>query len=193
MPSQDVLIACERSGKIRDAFIARGIRAISCDIEPTQNAGPHYCGDVFDVIDYPWTLVIAHPPCTHTSVSGARHFAAKWGDGRQACGVSFFRRLWEACNHVPRVCFEHPVSIMSRLFSKPHQIIQPWQFGHGETKATCLWLRGLPELEPTNVVAGRSPRVHHMPPSAERAALRSETYQGIADAMADQWGRSLHG
>lgn len=184
-----VLIACERSGVIRDAFLARGVDAISCDVEPTQSEGPHYRGDVFDVADYPWSLVIAHPPCTHTSVSGAKHFAEKWRDGRQACGVAFFLRLWRAFPHVPRVCFEHPVSIMSSLWSgyERRQVVQPWQYGHGETKATVLYLRGLPELTPTNIVAGREARVHLMAPSPDRAAKRSETYRGIADAMAAQW------
>jgi len=185
-----VLVACEESGVVRDAFIAAGHAAISCDLQPTRRPGPHYQGDVFDVVDYPWDLVIAHPPCTHTAVSGARHFAEKWADGRQACGVSFFLRLWKALAGVP-TCFEHPVSIMSSLFAPPSQIIQPWQFGHGETKATCLWLRGLPLLTPTNIVEGRESRIHRMPPSAARAKLRSETYQGIADAMAAQWGVSL--
>lgn len=182
----NVLAACEKSGVVRDAFAALGHRVISCDLQASER-GPHYRGDIFDIIDYPFDLIIAHPPCTHTSVSGAKHFAEKWADGRQACGVAFFNRLWRAAAHIPRACFEHPVSIMSRLFRKPDQIIQPWQFGHGETKATCLWLRGLPPLVPTEVVAGREARVHRMPPSDERANERSKTYQGIAEAMASQW------
>lgn len=184
----DILIGCEKMGAVRDAFLRRGHRAISCDIAATDIDGPHYRGDVFDLIDYPWDLAIFHPPCTHTSVSGAKHFAEKWADGRQACAVAFWMRLWRACAPIPHIAFEHPVSIMSRLFRKPDQIIQPWQFGHGETKATCLWLRGLPPLTSTNVVNGREARVHRMGPSPQRSAERSRTYSGIAEAMADQWG-----
>jgi hypothetical protein len=182
------LVGCESSGRIRDALIARGVDAMSCDLLPTERPGPHYQGDVFDVIDYPWDLGIFHFPCTNTSVSGAKHFAAKWADGRQAASVALFMRGWKASAHIPRVAFEHPVSIMSRLFRKPDQITQPWMFGHGEVKATCWWLRGLPLLVPTNIVAGRVARVHRMPPSADRWKLRSETLPGIAAAIADQWG-----
>jgi len=185
-----VLVGCERSGKVRDAFIRRGHDAMSCDQLPSDSDGPHYQGDVFDVVDYPWDLAIIHPPCTNTSVSGAKHFAAKWRDGRQACGVAFALRLWKSLAHVPHVALEHPVSILSTLWRKPDQIIQPWMFGHGEVKATCLWLRGLPKLTPTNVVDGRTPRVHWLPPSPERTRLRSETYAGIANAMAEQWALS---
>lgn len=162
---------------------------MSCDLLPSRRPGPHYRGDVFDVADYPWDLAICHPPCTHTAVSGARHFIEKWADGRQASGVAFALRLWKALAHVPRVALEQPVSILSSLWRKPDQLIQPWQFGHGETKATCLWLRGLPPLQPTNIVEGREARIHLMPPSPDRAKLRSETYSGIAAAMAEQWGR----
>lgn len=183
-----VLIGCEESGVVRDAFLRLGHEAMSCDLEPTRSPGPHYQGDVFDVIDYPWDLAVFHPPCTHTSVSGARHFAAKWMDGRAAVGPAFFINLWRRSGHIPRVAFEQPVSVMSTLFRKPDQVIQPWQFGHGETKATCLWLRGLPLLAPTNIVEGRENRIHRMPPSPTRARDRSATYQGIADAMAKQWG-----
>lgn len=185
-----VLVACEESGVVRDAFIRGGHDAMSCDLVPTRSCGPHYCGDVFDVTDYPWDLVIAHPPCTHLSVSGARHFAEKRGDGRQQAAVAFVLRLNRALVHVPRVAIENPVSVLSSLWRKPDQIIQPWQFGHGETKATCLWLRGLPRLRPTNIVTGRDARIHRMPPSSDRARLRSETYSGIATAMADQWGNA---
>lgn len=181
-----VLIACEYSGKVRDAFIALGHEAMSCDLLPTDAPGPHYQGDVFDVIDYPWDLMIAHPPCTDLSVSGARHFEAKRLDGRQQASVSFFMRLAKA--DIPMIAIENPVCIMSSLWRKPDQIIQPWQFGHGETKATCLWLKGLPPLKPTNVVEGRADRIHKLPPTADRWKIRSETYQGIADAMAEQWG-----
>lgn len=183
-----VLIGCEESGVVRDAFISRGHEALSCDLNPTRRPGPHYQGDVFDVIDYPWDLAIFHFPCTHTSVSGAKHFEAKREDGRQQAAVSLFLRGWKRAGHIPRVAFEQPVSILSRLFRKPDQIIQPWQFGHGETKATCLWLRNLPLLAPTNVVDGREARVHRMAPGPDRARARSETYAGIAEAMANQWG-----
>jgi hypothetical protein len=182
-----VLIACEESGVVRDAFIRGGHDAMSCDLMPTRSPGAHYQGDVFDVTDYPWDLAICHPPCTHTAVSGARHFAAKWHDGRQAAGVAFALRLWRALEHVPCVALEQPVSILSTLWRKPDQIIQPWQFGHGETKTTCLWLRGLPKLHATRIVDGRHARVHLMPPSEDRARMRAETYAGIAEAMADQW------
>ncbi len=183
----DVLVACEESGVVREAFIAAGHRALSCDLLPARDGGHHYHGDVMDVIDYPWDLVIAHPPCTHTSVSGSKWFAEKWADGRQAAGVAFFMALWRRSQHIPRACFEQPVSVMSSLFRKPDQIIQPWQFGHGETKATCLWLRGLPLLVPTDIVAGREQKVWKMPPGPDRARLRSTTYSGIAAAMAAQW------
>lgn len=180
-----VLVACEFSGVVRDAFIARGHDAMSCDLLPTEAPGPHYQGDVRDVLHFPWDLMIAHPPCTHTAVSGARHFAEKWRDGRQAAAVSFFMELVRA--PIPRMAIEQPISIMSRLYRKPDQIVHPWQFGHGETKATCFWLKNLPGLSPTNIVAGRAARVHRMPPSADRWRERSRTYQGIADAMAAQW------
>lgn len=184
-----VLVACEYSGKVRDAFNALGHDAMSCDLLPTEVPGPHYQGDVREVLDYPWDLMIAHPPCTDLSVSGARHFAAKKLDGRQQASVSFFMKLTKV--DVPRIAIENPVCIMSSLWRKPNQIVQPWQHGHGETKATCLWLKGLPLLVPSNEVSGRSDRIHKMPPSPERGKLRSATYQGIADAMADQWGRQL--
>tara|TARA_S200002703_G_scaffold159045_1_gene171245 strand:+ start:2464 stop:3027 length:564 start_codon:yes stop_codon:yes gene_type:complete len=182
-----VLIACEYTGSVRDAFIEQGHEAMSCDILPTESPGPHYEGDVFDVIDCPWDLMIAHPPCTHLSVSGARHFAAKKLDGRQQAGASFFMKLQRASEHIPMTATENPVCIMSTLWRKPDQTIQPWQFGHGETKATCLWLKGLPLLTPTDIVEGRESRIHNMPPSAERGKLRSATYPGIAKAMASQW------
>lgn len=183
-----VLVACEYSGIVRDAFIALGHDAMSCDLLPTERPGQHYRGDIFDVIDYPWDLMVAHPPCTHTSVSGARHFAAKKADGRQQSGVAFFMRLWRAGPHIKRRCFEQPVSIISSLFRRPDQIIHPWQFGHGETKTTCLWLDQLDPLEPTDIVPGRVARVHRMPPGPERWRERSRTYAGIAAAMALQWG-----
>lgn len=181
-----VLVACEYSGVVRDAFLRRGHEAMSCDLLPTDAPGPHYQGDVRDVIDYPWDLMIAHPPCTDLSVSGARHFPAKRMDGRQQFGVSFARMLGKA--DIPRIAIENPVSVLSSIWRKPDQVIQPWMFGHGETKATCLWLKGLPLLRPTLVVAGREARVHKLPPSPDRWKLRSVTYAGIAEAMADQWG-----
>lgn len=186
-----VLVACESSGKVRDAFLRGGHDAMSCDLLPTDAPGPHYQGDLFDVIDYPWDLAIFHPECTHLAVSGARHFEAKRMDGRQQTAVSFFMRIVRRSEHIPRVAIENPVCIMSSLWRKPDQIIQPWQFGHGETKATCLWLKGLPLLEPTNIVEGRADRIHKLPPSPDRWKVRSETYQGIADAMADQWGAPI--
>lgn len=184
-----VLVGCERSRAVASAFERHGHEVLSCDLEPARRGGAHYEGDVFDVIDYPWDLAIFHPPCTHTAVSGARHFAEKRMDGRQQSAVSFFMALVRRSAHIPRVAIEQPVSVLSSLYRKPDQILQPWQFGHGETKATCLWLKGLPALVPTNVVEGRADRIHKMPPSPERAEKRSETYAGIAEAMADQWGR----
>ena len=184
-----VLVACEFSGTVRDAFIARGHDAMSCDLLPTERPGPHYQGDVRDVIGEGWDLMIAHPPCTHLAVSGARHFAAKRADGRQDAALEFVRMLLAA--PVPRIALENPVSIISSRIRRPDQIIQPWQFGHGETKATCLWLVNLPPLVPTQIVGGRDNRIHRMPPSADRWKLRSATYPGIAKAMADQWGNAL--
>lgn len=181
-----VLVACEYSGAVRDAFIRGGHEAMSCDLLPTDAPGPHYQGDVRDLLDYPWDLMIAHPPCTHLAVSGARHFEEKRKDGRQQSAVSFFMMLARA--RIPRIAIENPVCIMSSMWRKPDQTIQPWMFGHGETKATCLWLKNLPPLRPTNIVSGREARIHRMPPSEDRWKLRSATYQGIAEAMADQWG-----
>ena len=181
-----VLVACEYSGRVRDAFIARGHDAISCDLLPTESPGPHYQGDVGDLLGDSWDLLIAHPPCTHLAVSGARHFFRKQREQREA--LDFVRLL--LCAPVPRIALENPVSVISSRIRKPDQIIQPWQFGHGETKATCLWLRGLPPLVPTDVVSGRENRVHRMPPGPDRWKERSRTFQGIADAMADQWGRA---
>jgi site-specific DNA-cytosine methylase len=159
---------------------------MSCDLLPTDAPGLHYQGDVFNVINDGWDLMIAHPPCTHLSVSGARHFAAKQASGVQQEALAFVQRLLDA--PIERIALENPISIISSRIRKPDQIIQPWQFGHGETKATCLWLKNLPLLMPTNIVEGREARIHKMPPSADRWKKRSETYQGIADAMATQWG-----
>ena len=186
MSGLKVLIACEYSGRVRDAFTRAGHYAMSCDLLPTDAPGLHYQGDVFNVINDGWDLMIAHPPCTHLSVSGARHFAAKQASGVQQEALAFVQRLLDA--PIERIALENPISIISSRIRKPDQIIQPWQFGHGETKATCLWLKNLPLLTPTNIVKGREARIHKMPPSADRWKKRSETYQGIADAMATQWG-----
>lgn len=183
-----VLVACEYSGVVRDAFIAQGHDAISCDLLPTEKDGPHYQGDLFDILDYPFDLAIFHPECTHLAVSGSKHFEAKKKDGRQQTGAAFFMRIVRRSEHIPMVAIENPVCIMSTLYRKPDQIIQPWQFGHGETKATCLWLKNLPNLIPTDIVPGRDNRIHRMAPSPDRWKERSRTYTGIASAMANQWG-----
>lgn len=186
-----VLVACEESGAVRDAFIRAGHDAWSNDLEGVEPGGEypnyHLFGDALDMIAAygPWDIMIAFPPCTHLAVSGARWFKEKRAE--QAAALDFVRRLMRA--PVPRIAIENPVSVISSKIRKPDQIVQPWQFGHGETKATCLWLKGLPKLRPTNIVAGREPRVHRMPPSPDRARLRSKTYAGLAAAMADQWGR----
>lgn len=159
---------------------------MSCDLLPTDAPGPHYQGDVMDVIDSGWELMIAHPPCTHLAVSGARWFRGKQEE--QADALQFVRDLLDA--PIPRLVLENPVSIISSRIRKPDQIIQPWQFGHGETKATCLWLQGLAKLKPTSIVEGREARVHRMPPGPDRWKERSRTFTGIAEAMAEQWGRS---
>lgn len=181
-----VLVACEFSGTVRDAFTKAGHIAWSCDILPSEKPGLHHQGDVLEILEAGWDLMIAHPPCTHLAVSGARHFEAKRKDGRQQEAIDFFMKL--ATAHIPMIAVENPVCIMSSLWRKPDQIVQPWQFGHGETKATCLWLKNLPKLEATNIVDGREARIHKMPPSADRWKERSRTFQGIADAMAQQWG-----
>jgi hypothetical protein len=179
-----VLVACEFSGVVRDAFIARGHDAVSCDLLPSERPGPHVVGDVRLLLGDGWDLLIAHPPCTHLAVSGARHFARKGVE--QQAALDFVARLLLA--PVARVALENPVSVISSRIRRPDQVVQPWQFGHGETKATCLWLRGLPLLRPTAVVSGRAARVHRMSPGPERWRERSRTYSGLAMAMADQWG-----
>jgi hypothetical protein len=180
-----VLIACEFSGIVRDAFAARGHDAWSCDLLQTERPGQHFEEDFHKHLYFGgWDLMIAHPPCTHLAVSGARWFKDKIVEQRGA--INLFMELARA--PIPRICIENPVSIMSTRYRKPDQIIQPWQFGHGETKATCLWLQGLPLLKPTNIVAGREAKVHLCPPGPDRWKIRSRTYQGIADAMAEQWG-----
>jgi len=179
-----VLIGCECSGVVRDAFKAKGHDSWSCDTEPSDTPGNHIQGDVLDVLNDGWDLAIFHPPCTHLAVSGARWFKDKQKEQTEA--IIFFMELINA--PIERIAVENPISIMSTKYRKPDQIIQPWMFGHGETKATCLWLKWLPELVPTNIVDGRENRIHRMPPSKDRGKLRSITFQGIADAMADQWG-----
>lgn len=179
-----ILIACEFSGIVRDAFIAKGHDAMSCDLLPTERPGPHYQGDVLEILNDGWDMMIAHPPCTHLAVSGARWFREKQKE--QFAAMIFFMDL--AQYPINKVAIENPISIMSTVWHKPDQIIQPWQFGHGETKATCLWLKNLPLLKPTNIVDGREQRIHKMPPSENRWRERSRTFPGIAAAMAEQWG-----
>jgi site-specific DNA-cytosine methylase len=208
-----VLVACEYSATVRDAFQARGFDAWSCDLLPTEGSKRrHLEEDALSAIAAgypggwdlpvqrqatweevkqakgirPWDLVIAHPPCTHLAVSGARHFPEKRADGRQQEALDFVRALLNA--PVTHIALENPISIISSEIREPDQIIHPWQFGHGETKATCLWLKNLPRVRATNIVHGRAPRIHRMPPGPDRWKERSRTYQGIADAMAEQWG-----
>lgn len=189
-----VLVACEFSGVVRRAFAARGHNAWSCDLLPADDADrpddyhpKHYRGDVRNILALRWDLMIAHPPCTHLAVSGARWFKDKQAE--QAEALEFVRTLLDA--PIPHIALENPVSVISTKIRKPDQIIQPWQFGHGETKATCLWLKNLPRLEPTNIVDGREARIHKMPPGPDRWKERSRTFEGIAEAMADQWGSYL--
>ena len=179
-----VLVACEFGGIVRDAFIEAGHDAISCDLLPSERVGPHIQGDIRDVDLSQYDLMIAHPPCTYLAVSGARWFKSKTLE--QAKALAFVRWLLSAST--PLIALENPVSVISTQIRKPDQIIQPWQFGHGETKATCLWLKNLPLLKPTNIVEGREGRVWKMGPSQSRWADRSRTYTGIAAAMAEQWG-----
>jgi hypothetical protein len=203
-----VLVACEFSGIVRDAFLRRGHDAWSCDLLPTESPGPHIRGDVLSHLGDGWDMMIAHPPCTHLALSGARWFAEKRADGRQAEGVKFFLQF--ISTNIPRVCIENPIGIMSRLYRKPDQIIQPWQFGHEVQKATCLWLVNLLPLKSTRVVNRGmiyvDPRGHKhggeftnrakkaysplmvQATSAERWKIRSRTFRGIAEAMAQQWG-----
>lgn len=181
-----ILVACEFSGTVRDAFARLGHDAWSCDILPTEVPGDHIQGDVLKILNDGWDLMIAHPPCTHLAVSGARWFKDKKVEQEQA--LEFVRALLNA--PIPKIALENPISIISSKICKPSQIIQPWQYGHGETKATCLWLKGLPLLVPTNIVEGRENRVHLMPPSENRWRERSRTFKGIAEAMASQWGQA---
>ena len=187
-----ILVACEESQAVTKEFRKLAHKAFSCDIQPTSGEHPdwHIQGDVLEELDNPkWDLILAFPPCTHLAVSGARWFAEKRKDGRQQAGIDFFMKF--ANCECERVAIENPISIMSTVWRKPDQIIQPWQFGHGEVKATCLWLKNLPLLEPTEIVEGREQRIWRMGPSPERSKLRSKTFSGIAKAMADQWSKVL--
>ena len=192
-----VLVACEYSGRVREAFRALGHDAYSCDLLPSEDNSPHHIqcdalliaevgyqakGEYFPM---PWDLMIAHPPCTHLAVSGARWFPEKIASGEQQEAIEFFLALARA--PIPRIAIENPVCIMSSVWREPDQVIQPWQYGHGETKATCLWLKGLPPLVPTNIVLGREARIHNMLPGPNRWKERSRTFEGIAAAMVAQW------
>ena len=179
-----VLIACEFSGTVRDAFLSAGHDAVSCDVLPSERPGPHYHGDVRDILGDGWDLMVAHPPCTHLAVSGARWWPLKWAE--QEAALSFVRMLLLA--PIPRIAIENPVGLISTRIRKPDQIIQPWMFGHGELKTTCLWLKNLPPLFATSIAQGREQRLWRLPPSKTRWMERSRTYPGIAQAMATQWG-----
>jgi len=179
-----VLVACEFSGIVRDAFAAKGHDAWSCDLLPTERPGKHTQGNVLGILNDGWDLMIAHPPCTHLAVSGARWFKDKQIEQEKA--LEFVRLLLAA--PIDRIALENPVAVISTRIRKPDQIIQPWMFGHGETKATCLWLKNLPTLVPTGIVSGRTGRIHREPPSPDRWKNRSRTFIGIAEAMANQWG-----
>lgn len=179
-----VLIACEFSGVVREAFRAKGHNAWSCDLLKSEIEGQHIQGNVLEILNKGWDLMIAHPPCTHLAVSGARWFKNKKMEQKEA--LEFVKILMDA--QIDKIAIENPVSIISTKIRKPDQIIQPWQFGHGETKSTCLWLKNLPKIIPSNIVEGREQKVWRMPPSDNRAKERSRTYSGIANAMAEQWG-----
>lgn len=182
-----VLVACEYSGRVREAFRALGHDAWSCDLLPSEDGSRfHHQGDVLDFMRWmPFDLMVAHPPCTHLAVSGSRWFPEKIASGEQQEAIEFFLALARA--PIPRIAIENPVCIMSSVWREPDQVIQPWQYGHGETKATCLWLKGLPPLVPTKIVPGREPRIHRMSPGPDRWKERSRTFEGIAAAMAAQW------
>lgn len=182
-----VLVACEYSARVRDAFRKRGHDAWSCDLlECEGDPQWHLQQPVEEILDQQWDLMIAHPPCTHLAVSGSRHFPEKIRDGRQGEALRFVRLLMNSS--IPRWCIENPVSVISSAIRKADQIIQPWEHGHGEVKATCLWLQNLPRLVPSNCVEGREEIVHRMPPGPDRWKDRSRTYIGVAEAMAQQWG-----
>lgn len=179
-----VLVACEFSGRVRNSFARLGHDAWSCDLLESETAGNHIVGNVLSVLSDGWDAMICHPPCTRLAVSGARWWKGKEKEQQEA--IEFALALWNA--PIPRIALENPIGKLSSVIGRPTQIIQPWQFGHGETKATCLWLRNLPALVPTSVVDGREARIHKCPPSADRWKIRSRTYSGIAHAMASQWG-----
>lgn len=194
-----VLVACEFSGTVREAFSRKGHDAWSCDLMPSEISGQHIQGDVLSVLGDGWDLMIAHPPCTYLTVSAnkwyrdqpPRESGALVGHERREArkaAVDFFLKLM-SCD-IPKIAIENPIGVLSTLYRKPSQVVQPWQFGHGETKATCLWLRGLQKLEPTCIASERKQKMHLLPKTADRWKIRSRTYQGIANAMADQWGRS---
>lgn len=181
-----ILIACEYSGALRSCLRDMGHDAWSCDLLPAEDGSPyHIQSDLRDALSQSWDQAHFFPPCTDLCVSGARWFKEKRSDGRQHRSISFF--LMCANAGIPKWSIENPIGIMSTLYRKPDQIIQPWQFGHGETKATCLWLHNLPKLVPTDIVEGRENRIHRMVPGPDRAKERSRTYAGIAKAMAHQW------
>ena len=187
-----MLVGCEYSGKVRRACRNLGHDAWSCDLLPAEDGSKwHIQEDITKILNEEWDMLIGFPPCTHLASSGARWFKQKIADGRQQQGIDFFMTL-AGCG-IEKIAIENPIGIMSTVYRKPDQIIQPWQFGHGETKATCLWLKGLPKLEATDVVEGREQRIWRMPPSKDRAHKRSETYEGIANAMAQQWAGKEEG
>ena len=193
-----ILVACEYSGRVREAFIAKGHEVTSCDFEPSEDNSPnHYQGDIRDLLTQQWDLMIAHPPCTYLTVSANKWFkdqperksGALVGQARRDArdeAIEFFMFLYN--QPVEKIAIENPIGTMSSRFRRPNQVIQPWMFGHGETKATCLWTKGLTNLQPTNIVSGREQRLHKLPPGEDRWKERSRTFQGIADAMAAQWG-----
>ena len=189
-----VLVACEYSGIVREAFALKGHDAWSCDLLPTdQPSDKHIQGDVLEIINNDWNLIIAHPPCTHLSVSGAARWAEKVADGRQQAAIKFVEDIWNA--NCPFIAIENPVGALSSRskLGKATQYIQPYEFGHAEQKKTGLWLKGLPKLIPTDVIDvsnlpdNQRQRLHYLPPSKDRWKIRSTTFQGIANAMADQW------
>lgn len=188
-----ILIACEYSGIVRDAFAAKGHDAWSCDLLPAERLGKHIQGNVLDIVNDNWDMMIAHPPCTDLAVSGAAWFKEKIADGRQQRALEFVQKLLDA--PIPKIALENPVSVISSKIRKPNQIVHPWMFGHPEQKSTCLWLKGLPKLVETNNVKeemlklpkNQRERLHYLPPSKDRWKERSRTFQGLADAMAEQW------
>lgn len=182
-----ILVACEESQAVTRELRRLGHEAYSCDIEPCSGGHPewHLQQGVTQLLKIKWDMVIAFPPCTDLAVSGARYFEQKRKDGRQQKSIEFFM-MFANCG-CPKTAIENPIGIMSGIYRKPDQIIQPWQFGHGETKRTCLWLKGLPKLKPVDIVPGREQRIWKMPPGKDRAKTRSKTYPGIAKAMAEQW------